>query len=138
MKSATVIKCNKDIALIKTLPKSSPCDTCKSPCAQRSCEQLKPIKLWAKNTVNASVGEEVLVEEAKTGAGIFSAVCCMLVPLICAVFSFVLTRSIVTEGISFLISLAVFVVAEICGVPMAKAYEKKHPTLNIVKNLENN
>ena len=137
MRTATVLKCEGDIALIETLPNESPCDTCKNPCAQRNCSALKTIKLWAKNTCGANVGEKVSFEEIKTSAGVFSALYCMALPLLAAVASFILTRGRIKEGFAFLISLTVFAVAEIFAVPIAKSYEKRHPTINIVKNLEN-
>ncbi len=137
MSTATVLKCEGDIALIETLPNESPCDTCKNPCAQRNCSALKTIKLWAKNTCGAKVGEKVSFEETKTSAGIFSALCCMALPLLAAVASFILIKGHIEESFTFLISLAIFAVTEFFAVPIAKSYEKRHPTLNIVKNLEN-
>ncbi len=137
MKTAIVLKCEQDIALIETLPNESPCNTCKNPCSQRNCDAIKTIKLWAKNACGAKVGEKVSFEETKTSVGVFSALCCMALPLLAAVAAFILTKGHFKEGFAFLISLAVFAVAELFAVPAAKSYEKRHPTLNIVKNLEN-
>lgn len=137
MKTATVVKCDGERALVKTLPKSGMCDSCKSPCAQRSCTSLKPVLLWAENKVGAVIENEVEVEQLSTSTGLISALFCMVLPLIAAVTAFVISKSYVEEGFAFLISFAAFAIAELLAVPLAKAYEKRHPTLNIVKNLEN-
>lgn len=137
MKTATVVKCEGKLALVKTLPKSSMCDSCKSPCAQRSCSSSKPVLLWAENTVGAKPEDEVSIEQIKTSAGTVSALLCMVLPLVLAIAAFITAKSFTEEGFAFLVSLVVFTLVEIIAVPMAKAHEKRHPTLNIVKNLEN-
>lgn len=135
--TGTVLKCDNELALVSTLPKSTPCDMCHSPCAQKGCAKVKPVELWAKNAVGASVSDTVELEEIKTSVGLFSAFFCLILPLVLAVAAFISVRGFVEEHYAFALSIAAFALTEIIFLPIAKLYEKKHPTLNIVKNLEN-
>lgn len=135
--TGTVIKCEGSRALLSTTPKSTPCDMCHSPCAQKSCSKLKPVMLWANNDFGASVGDTVEIEPLKSDTGLFSAFFCLILPLIAALAAFMLTRAHLEEYYAFCISLVAFLTIEIIFLPIAKIYEKKHPTLKIVKNLEN-
>lgn len=139
MQTATVIKCEGELALVSTAPNKSPCDTCKSPCAQRSCENVKPVKLWAKNEAGAHVGDTVEVTPANSAGtvGTVLTLLCMCVPLAAGIIAYALTVKHTGEAVSFAAFLGVFIALEAILLPLAKHLEKKAPTLIIIKNLEN-